>query len=367
MARVVDYLPFAINVGANVEGQSSYVIEPIRLTGHQAGVAKSAVVNKSLRQHSVMVAALANLLSEALDIDVLDDGDVDALKNMLQDVLMGGRSTILTADLTLYVRANGSDNNDGFTPTSAFATPQHAIDYAYNTLQLNGFGVTIDIGSGSFPEMGLSAPMTGQRSQWALWITGAGKGSTTISSPRGTISCADQAGCIVSSLRMTSMGGTQWGDGCCLIAHNSNIGAYDIDIGPCDTIAWGNQVHSSLGSNISFGWIDKDYFYNISGGANRSMAAMAGSTIQFWNAKFTLTGTPNYTDSFATSTSGGLVSANLVAPGTGGAFSGTATGRRFAVDGVSSILTLYRNGDANFYPGSTAGYVVNNNLQQNYV
>lgn len=367
MARTIDYLPFAINIGANVEGQSSYVIEPIRLTGHQAGVAKSAVVNKSLRQHSVMVAALANLLSEALDLDVLDDGDVDALKNMLQDVLMGGRSIILTTDLTLYVRSNGSDNNDGLTPSSAFATVQHAVDVGYSTLQLNGHALTIDIGSGTFGSAVVTAPLVGQRGSYALWFAGAGKGSTTIQSQQANFNFNGQASGVISNLRMTSMGGSAWGDGCCVMCHNAQAQVFDVDYGPCSTSgqAFGNQVHSSTGSAIAMGSTDKDYFINISGGGIRHAAGYAGSLVQWWNVKVTLTGTPAY-GAFAQSSWGSAVQSGHVPPGTGTAFSGAATGDRFWVDGVSSITTNHGDGGPNFYPGSTPGTVVNNNLQLNY-
>lgn len=370
MARTVDYLPFAINVGSNVEGQSSYVIEPIRLTGHQAGVAKSAVMNKSLRQHSVMVAALANLLSEALDVDVLDDGDVEALKNMLQDVLMGGRSSILTADLTLYVRTAGSNSNDGLTPTTAFATVQYAVDYAFTHLQLNGFILTIDIGPGTFTGATIiAAPMVGQRGIAGLLISGAGKGSTTLTSQAPVFHFVAGGAGIISNMRMTSPGGTAWGDGSCIMCHNSQVLAFDIDFGPATNAgggAFGDQIHSSIASSVQLGNIDKDYFYNISGGGRTFAAAYAGSTITIWNAKFTITGTPAYSGSFIQCSGSANVQCFSVAPGTGTTFSGATTGIRYWVDGVSTIRTTPGGAPPNFFPGSLPGVVVNNNLQQNY-
>ncbi len=369
MARTVDFLPFATNVGANVEGQSSYVIEPIRLTGHQAGVAKSAVINKSLRQHSMMTAALANLLSEALDVDVLDDGDVIALKNMLQDVLMGGRQTIMTTDLTLYVRTTGSDVNDGLTPTTAFATPQAAVNNAYDNLQLNGHALTIDIGPGTFGSMSLGAALVGQRGDYALWFVGAGKGSTTISSPaQACIGMSNGAAGSMTGMRLTGPTGSGWGDGMGIACHNCTARAYDIDFGPMSTTgqAFGNQVHSAMGASITLGYIDQDYYFTVSGGGARCLAASGGALLQLWNCKFTLTGTPNYLDSFAISAANSTIQSNNVPPGTGTVFSGAATGRRYAVDGTSTITTALRNLDPNFYPGSVGGSVVNSNLQYNY-
>ena len=89
----------------------------------------------------------------------------------------------------------------------------------------------VDIGPGTFPGVNLNAPLVGQRGSWALWFAGAGKGSTTISTPHQCFNLSGQAGCNVSGLRMTAMGGSVWGDGSCLMAHNANISAVDVDFG----------------------------------------------------------------------------------------------------------------------------------------
>lgn len=78
-----DYLALANGVGANVETQLQYVADlapgGVLEHGYERGVAVSARVNKTLRQSSVMTAAIASAVSETLDEDVLDDGDVAAL------------------------------------------------------------------------------------------------------------------------------------------------------------------------------------------------------------------------------------------------------------------------------------------------
>jgi hypothetical protein len=90
----------------------------------------------------------------------------------------GGSSgrTLLTSDRVYYVRATGSDSNDGLTTGTAFATPQKALD---ELSKLDGGGLysgTVDIGAGSFPPIVLR-PCVGFSE---VLIAGAGTGSTTI-------------------------------------------------------------------------------------------------------------------------------------------------------------------------------------------
>lgn len=78
----VDYLPIANNPGANVDSQVDYlaaITSGSLENGYEAGLAKSAQINKTLRQCSVIAAAIANWISSINSADVLDDGDVDAL------------------------------------------------------------------------------------------------------------------------------------------------------------------------------------------------------------------------------------------------------------------------------------------------
>ena len=362
MARTVDYLPFAINVGSNVEGQSSYVIEPIRLTGHQAGVAKSAVMNKTLRQSSVMTAALANLLSEALDVDVLDDGDVEALTALLQDVVMGGRVAILTAPTTFYVRTNGSDNNDGLTPSTAWATPQHAWDEIFYRHNLNGQYVGVDIGNGTFPEIMIYGEAVGGG---YLDVYGAGMGSTTLSAADGKAVYLDNgAKALVRDMKLQSAG-MSFSAGCNLFLYNNSmVDVRNINFGRTEVANGGTHMVCGIGSIIYGGQWNVNNTYTISGDASNFVNCGKGSTIGFANVVITLVGTPHF--SFAnitTSIQSNVTFANTVGQ-TPCAWSGGATGVRFYVDGTSSIFT--GTGDVNWIPGSVAGSWVNNNVQGNY-
>lgn len=88
---IVDYLPLANGLGANVIDQAQFVIDVAPggslEDGFVSGLARSNQVNKVLRQSSVMTAALANYIADLASVNVLDDGDVAALEAMLLSIL----------------------------------------------------------------------------------------------------------------------------------------------------------------------------------------------------------------------------------------------------------------------------------------
>lgn len=364
MARTVDYIPFSTNTGANIQGQSSYVIEPIRLTGHQAGVAKSAVVNKTLRQSSVMVAALANMLSEALDVDVLDDGDVDALMGLLQDVVLGGRSTILTTDVVYYIRTGGSNSNDGLTPSTAFATPQKAFDTILYELNLNGYMATIDIGNGTFS----SLAMIGDVFAGNLEVRGAGKGSTTIDGVNSPAIYLDVgARALISDMKLQSSG-TGFNNGHNITIYNNSVmDLNEIHFGHTEGSGSppnGAHINCGIGSTVYMGQWDRSSVYTIGNSAYAFIITTQGSVIGIANAAVTLTGTPAWSGYGIACVNNSSINFNNYAGQQVCSFTGAATGPRFLVDGTSTIGT--GTGDANWLPGSTAGSWVNSNLQLNY-
>lgn len=93
MAHQVDYKPIAHDGAANVITQVQYEIDldvggPLE-HGYEAGTAESAQVNKTLRQSSMMTSALANVVANALNQDLLDDGDLATLITKLTAALLG--------------------------------------------------------------------------------------------------------------------------------------------------------------------------------------------------------------------------------------------------------------------------------------
>lgn len=67
-----EILPFAQGVGANVQNQASYTAEPLRSSGNVAGIARSNVNNKALRQASVIAAGIAQFMADRQANNITD-------------------------------------------------------------------------------------------------------------------------------------------------------------------------------------------------------------------------------------------------------------------------------------------------------
>lgn len=134
MAAQIDYKPIANGVGANVETQVQYETDlgpgGVLQDGYEAGTAESAKVNKTVRQSSVMTAALATAVSALLgNIDMLDDGNVAALAAKLSLAMTGSAWTTGDVKLTLKTVADaGWLMCDDGTVGSAGSTATHASD-----------------------------------------------------------------------------------------------------------------------------------------------------------------------------------------------------------------------------------------------
>jgi hypothetical protein len=87
MSLEIDYLPVATATGANVDTQADFAGSSYQTLGFQNGIALPDQFNKILRQCSMMTAALANLISNTMDIAVLDDGNLPELITNLQNTM----------------------------------------------------------------------------------------------------------------------------------------------------------------------------------------------------------------------------------------------------------------------------------------
>ncbi|MFG1172176.1 hypothetical protein AAFN90_00920 [Erwiniaceae bacterium CAU 1747] len=89
--------PWGIGAGANVITQAQYEALTALATGFVAGKASSAQINKVLRQASFIAAALAQVVSDKMNSDVLDNGDLPALVTLMKSALTPAASTIQIA------------------------------------------------------------------------------------------------------------------------------------------------------------------------------------------------------------------------------------------------------------------------------
>lgn len=91
MPTGTDFLPFATSGGANVDSQANFLTASYRVNGFSVGLALPEQANKTWRQPTMMSAALANYISDVLNVFVFDDGNLNALiANFWQAILTGG-------------------------------------------------------------------------------------------------------------------------------------------------------------------------------------------------------------------------------------------------------------------------------------
>lgn len=84
-----DILPFATGANPNVITQAAYAALAARLNGFQAGIAQPAEVNKALRQASFVAAMLAQFTANKANVNVVDNGDLNAFEAQLLAAING--------------------------------------------------------------------------------------------------------------------------------------------------------------------------------------------------------------------------------------------------------------------------------------
>lgn len=102
-----DFKPIANDVAANVETQLQYETDlgpgGVLQHGYQSGTAPSQKVNKTVRQSSMIAAAMAQAISDILQVDMLDDGDLPTLVTRLKSAILNGAWTTGDVKLTLKI------------------------------------------------------------------------------------------------------------------------------------------------------------------------------------------------------------------------------------------------------------------------
>lgn len=103
-----DFLPFAIAGGANVISQAAYNGLGSRSSGFISGVARSAEVNKAIRQSAAISATIGQFIFDHALLDALDNGNLGQLldrfeaairRQDLNFVTAGGTATAITVTL----------------------------------------------------------------------------------------------------------------------------------------------------------------------------------------------------------------------------------------------------------------------------
>lgn len=145
-----DFLPFAGASGANVITQSDYSLLPALSAGFQAGVAKSAQLNKVFRQSSIMAAVLGAFIADTTGLDVVDDGTTETILANLKSGVKSGVYPALQAQTATAFTTDGSAPAFTLSPVpaiAAYAANQRFRIKAHaagttgsNTLNVSGLG-----------------------------------------------------------------------------------------------------------------------------------------------------------------------------------------------------------------------------------
>lgn len=271
-----------------------------------------------------------------------DKGNNDTMvlekHNNFVDAVQGSIPEILTGDRIYYVRADGSDTNNGLSdaPGGAFLTPQKGIDTLSQILG-GGYSGKVKIGSGTYTSPIVLKSCVGYQS---ITIEGDVDAPSNVLISTTNNDCIKANGVntkyILKGLKLTTTT-----TGFSLVVLNKSV----IDFGKIDfgTVASGYS-HIVLDGDPVVRAIDN---YSISGGGGgRHIALYSPCTFSAEGKTITLTGSPNF-DIFA------LVDrmsyCNLAAM----TFSGSATGKRFQVS-KNSVLYVGTS-DTNYLPGNTGG------------
>lgn len=303
--------------------------------GFLATVVRYEFMNALQEELAAIVGAAAMTLDKTNNNQVLA-----ALRAMLRFKLM--------QDTTFYVSPTGNDNNDGLTVSTPLLTGQAAWNKAL-TIDLNNHNLTLKFADGTYtnPLYCTGAPL-GANPNGVTILGNVAQPSQVVFAPASGVSCIT-----------ASLGGSIFVEGVSLTAHGvptsyQNMGAgliagnggyitfTNVIFGQCD---WAHIVGMGSGALVS----SNGNPYTIAGGGGSHILTSLGGDCSVANSAVAITGTPAFTQNFATADSHGMM---LVY---GCAFSGAATGSRFAVSTGGLIHT--NGGGVNFLPGSVAGTV----------
>ena len=257
------------------------------------------------------------------------------LKAVLLAYFKGQFREKLTANLTYYVRADGSDSNNGLTDSSggAFLTVQKAVDTAAS-IDLSIYDVTIYVGAATW-----TVPVT------LKTLVGAGKciirgvNADMTSTVVHTTGASCFFGAFAGRYRFEWLRMQATTSHYCISAFGGGAAVEwaNVDFGPSA------DIHVACVSGARAESVGP---YKISGGGYAHAAAYDNATLQLGAHTTTITGTPAFGAGFIVSDRGS--SAVAVGP----SFSGSATGPRYRASLNGSIHTL---AGETFLPGNTPG------------
>ncbi len=269
--------------------------------------------SQTLLDDATASAALTTLGVSAFAKTLLDDVDATTARATLGVAASGTTRERLTASRNYYIATTGSDANDGLTVGAPWATFAHAHAVIRDTLDFNGWQVTVNVADGAYTEtLALNGECTGQvyDSNYAYVGNVATPTSLSITNASVCISVWAGARVRVSGFYLISAGGyglKVWENGRCEFGN--------LDFGPC-----------TIGMQAAEGYLLGVSGCVISGGGDVFAVAEVGrATIDFGSGIYGLSGPPNFTTAFLNAGDTGCINIYTVV------WSGTATGRSYLI------------------------------------
>ena len=298
-------------------------------------------------------------------MQVLAAGGIAALKgpsgdsnllDAIRAIIDQKTRTVLTNHLNLYVATTGNDANPG-TAGAPFRHIQHAIDYIYKELDLNGFGVWINLAAGTYTEaLSLTGRPVGSPAWWATPINIVGNPADpasvhiTMSDVNYNIVFVGAGGGLhLSGVKLSHSAAIGTSPANLIYAALSGwIYVSDVEFGasPSAHILCHQARVESLGTDWTRTSVSP---YKISGGAVYHAHCHDGGLVYLHGTTVTFVGTPNFTSDLVYSSAAGRIdAANMT-------FVGSFTGRRFYSGPGGFIQT--NGAGVNYFPGSIAGVI----------
>ena len=264
-------------------------------------------------------------------------GTVQSVLDGLTSSINGQRQR-LSGSRDYYVRPDGNDSNSGTinNAANAWLTMQHAHRFIADTLDLNGFSVTVHVADGTYTAgVNATAPYVGEGVVYFIGNTTTPSNCIINANAVGAFYAECNARYDIRGFRVTNSAG----DG----VYVQNGGVITIggkmEYGPCSA----SQITTGGGGSIV---IQADYTITAGTSTSHLHAGSPGSIIA-GVINVTLTGAPNYTSYFAGAAEGTITVKDTV-------FTGAATGPTHLAHkgGVIDTHPAFAS-----LPGSTPGRV----------
>jgi hypothetical protein len=248
----------------------------------------------------------------------------------------------LTGARTYYVRTDGSDSNNGLANTSggAFLTIQKAVDTIANTIDLGGFQVTIQVGTGTFAgTVTVSGPWDGQ----GIVLL---QGDTT--TPSNVVISGAIAVGVIPTTSVGANGASLFLGGFKLTAAGNQISVNEQSllniVGKMEYAGSGTHLLAQRFSSI---YVNADY--TISSNCSSHWKVSTNGSIVAAGRTITLSGSPVFSAGFAN-----CARQSRIICGTN-TFSGSSgsSSLRYAITTMGLIDTS--GGGATYLPGDTSG------------